>query len=171
MSSVVDKKKMNPHTTHWLFYVLEHMKTFLLLLLTSFASTSMCGQFWHTDYSEAQKLAEAGGKPIVLVFQGSDWCAPCIKLDREVWSQPEFRDYAASHLVMLKADFPRRSKNALASDQAKANAALAERYNRNGIFPLMVVLDKSGKVLGETSYQKIGPEGYIALIESYLSKS
>ena len=131
----------------------------------------MCGQFWQTYYQEAQKLAEANGKTIVLVFQGSDWCAPCIKLDREVWSQREFREYAASHLVMLKADFPRRSKNALPTEQAKANTALAERYNRNGIFPLVVILDSNGKVLGETSYQKIGPEGYIALIESYLSKS
>ncbi len=125
------------------------------------------GQFWHTDYKGAQSIAKAENKPILLVFQGSDWCAPCIKLDREVWSTEEFREYASSRWVMLKADFPRRSKNELGTDQAKANAALAERYNKNGIFPFVVVLDKEGHVLGETSYQKIGPEGYINLIESY----
>ncbi|MGB5190099.1 thioredoxin family protein [Robiginitalea sp.] len=138
-----------------------------LLLLFMLVSGPAVGQFWHTDYKEAQSIAKAENKPILLVFQGSDWCAPCIKLDREVWTTEEFREYASSRWVMLKADFPRRSKNELATDQAKANAALAERYNKNGIFPFVVVLDKEGHVLGETSYQKIGPEGYINLIESY----
>ena len=143
------------------------MRQILLSLLFIFSSSSLLGQFWQTDYTKAKEMAIAQDKPIVLVFQGSDWCAPCIKLDREVWSQPEFQQYAASHWVMLQADFPRRSQNTLPSEQAKANAALAERYNKNGIFPFVVVMDKTGLVLGEVSYKKIGAQGYIALIESY----
>jgi thioredoxin-related protein len=144
------------------------MNQLYLSLLFLFISGPAIGQFWHTDYKEAQSIAKTENKPILLVFQGSDWCAPCIKLDREVWSTEEFRQYASTRWVMLKADFPRRSKNALATEQAEANAVLAERYNKNGIFPLVVVLDEEGQVLGETSYQKIGPEGYIELIESYI---
>ncbi len=143
------------------------MNRLYLFALFLFVSGPSTGQFWHTDYKEVQSIAKTENKPILLVFQGSDWCAPCIKLDREVWSTPEFREYASSRWVMLKADFPRRSKNVLDPEQAEANAALAERYNKNGIFPFVVVLDKEGHVLGETSYQKIGPEGYIELIESY----
>ena len=143
------------------------MRQILLSLLFIFSSSSLLGQFWQTDYTKAKEMAIAQDKPIVLVFQGSDWCAPCIKLDREVWSQPEFQQYAASHWVMLQADFPRRSQNTLPSEQAKANAALAERYNKNGIFQFVVVMDKTGLVLGEVSYKKIGPQGYIALIEYY----
>lgn len=143
------------------------MNRLYLFLLFVFVSGPSIGQFWHTDYKEAQSIAKAENKAILLVFQGSDWCAPCIKLDREVWSTQEFQQYASSRWVMLQADFPRRSKNVLDPKQAEANAALAERYNKNGIFPFVVVLDKEGRVLGETSYQKIGPEGYINLIESY----
>jgi thioredoxin-related protein len=143
------------------------MKQFILTLTIALLGSPLSAQDWQTDYNKAKDLANSEDKPILLVFQGSDWCAPCIKLDREVWSQPEFTAYAKSHWVLLKADFPRRSKNALSPEQAKANASLAERYNKNGIFPFVVVLDKDGRVLGETSYQKIGPEGYIRLIESF----
>ncbi len=143
------------------------MKLYTLTLILALLYTPLSAQVWQTDYYKARQLANSEDKPILLVFQGSDWCAPCIKLDREVWSQPQFTEYAKSHWVLLKADFPRRSKNALDPEQAKANAALAERYNKNGIFPFVVVLDKDGRVLGETSYQKIGPEGYIRLIESF----
>ena len=30
--------------------------------------------------------AQKQNKKIILVFQGSDWCGPCIKLSKEIWS-------------------------------------------------------------------------------------
>ena len=39
-------------------------------------------------------IASKESKPIILVFQGSDWCAPCIKLDREILSSDTFKKYA-----------------------------------------------------------------------------
>ena len=106
-------------------------------------------------------------RPIILVFQGSDWCAPCIKLDREIWSTEVFKKYATENYVMLQADFPRRKKNALPEPQTKANAALAEKYNKQGYFPFVVVLDSNGKVLGESSYKKTTPENYIKELNAF----
>jgi thioredoxin-related protein len=143
-----------------------------IIFLTSFLilfSYSLKAQEWETDFTRASELASREHKPIILVFQGSDWCAPCIKLDREVWSTETFREYAKEHFVMLRADFPRKSKNALPQEQQEANARLAEAYNKNGIFPLVVVLDEKGKVLGKTSYKKMGPAEYISLLESFKS--
>ncbi|RRQ48733.1 thioredoxin family protein [Maribacter algicola] len=134
---------------------------FLLGIATTFA------QEWHKDFTEAQQIAKDGHKPIILVFQGSDWCAPCIKLDREVWSTEEFKSYARDHYVMLQADFPRKKQNALPKEQAEANAKLAEKYNKNGIFPFVVVLDEQGKVKGETSYKKMNPKEYMHLLDSF----
>ena len=70
---------------------------------------------------------------------------------------------------MLKADFPRKKKNQLPPEQAKANAQLAETYNTEGVFPLVVILDASGKVLGKTSYKKMEPAAYIQHLESFKS--
>lgn len=138
--------------------------TFIFLLGT----TSIFAQEWQHDFNTAKELATKGNKPIILVFQGSDWCAPCIKLDREVWSTVEFKEYAKDHYVMLQADFPRRKQNALPEEQAAANAQLAEKYNKNGVFPFVVVMDNNGRVQGETSYQKMIPREYIQLLDSFI---
>ncbi len=45
---------------------------------------------WTTGVEEAKISDQKENKTIVFVFQGSDWCAPCIKLDREIWSTDEF---------------------------------------------------------------------------------
>lgn len=144
------------------------MKKLLLISMLFLVATGSYAQEWHTDFATAKAVAIKQDKPIVLVFQGSDWCAPCIKLDREIWSAELFKNYAAKHYVMLQADFPRRKKNALLKEQTKANAQLAEAYNKNGIFPFVVVLNSNGKVLGETSYKKTTPENYIKELNVFI---
>ncbi|HAB26921.1 thioredoxin family protein [Xanthomarina sp.] len=137
-----------------------------LLVMVVCASTTMA-QEWQTDINVAKEIASKESKPIILVFQGSDWCAPCIKLDREIWSTDTFKKYAKENYIMLKADFPRSKKNALSEVQTKANALLAEKYNKQGFFPFVVVLDSNGKVLGESSYKKTTPENYIKELNAF----
>lgn len=148
------------------------MKKLLLLLVILINLSFSYAQDWETDLTKAKEKATNENRPIVLVFQGSDWCAPCIKLDREIWSSEVFKEYAKSNFVMLKADFPRKKQNALPEAQNNANAKLAETYNKGGIFPFVVVLDNKGNVLGETGYKKITPEAYIEELNSFIkSKS
>lgn len=142
-------------------------KAVFLILLISAVHFSAQAQEWQTDLTQAEKIASAENKPIVLVFQGSDWCAPCIKLDREIWSTDAFKAYSEDHFVMLKADFPRRSKNALETAQQEKNNKLAATYNPEGYFPLVVVLNENGKVLGKTGYKHVTPEAYIKTLNSF----
>jgi thioredoxin-related protein len=138
---------------------------FLVLLVN--VSTTVA-QEWQTDIIVAKEIAATESKPIILVFQGSDWCAPCIKLDRQIWSTETFKKYAKGNYVMLQADFPKRKKNALSETLTISNAKLAETYNKNGIFPFVVVLNANGTVLGETSYKKTTPENYIKELNSFI---
>lgn len=144
------------------------LKGFLTLVFFLSFNSLTFSQNWLLNFDQAKQEAQSKNQPIVLVFQGSDWCAPCIKLDREVWSTEAFTKYAASHFVMLQADFPRRKKNALTDEQQERNNALAEKYNKQGIFPFVVILDASGHVLGETGYKKMTPEAYITHLNSFL---
>ena len=54
---------------------------------------------------------------------------------------------ASEKLVLVNADFPRKKKNMSDPAQIKANEALAEIYNKEGGFPLTLLLDADGKVL------------------------
>ena len=65
----------------------------------------------------------------------------------EIFDSKIFQDFAASHLVLLNADFPRLQKNQLSAQQQKINDALADQYNPRGIFPYTVLLNAEGKVL------------------------
>ena len=142
-------------------------RTILFIFFFSIAIINVSAQNWLTDINEAKKIASEKNKKIVLVFQGSDWCAPCIKLDKEIWSTEKFKSYAEEHYIMLKADFPRRKKNALSEDQQTKNNLLAETYNKNGHFPFVVVLNSKGDVLGESGYMKTNPSSYISHINSF----
>ena len=138
---------------------------FFSILLLPFM---MQAQDWQTDFETAKSLAAEQDKPIILVFQGSDWCAPCIKLEKEIWSSEDFIAYSKEHYIMLKADFPRKRQNSLSAEQQEKNNALAEKYNKEGYFPLVVVLDKEGKVLGTTGYKKLTPSEYIEFLNSFI---
>jgi thioredoxin-related protein len=145
------------------------MKNIISIIIVMLIGISAINaQDWQTNFEKAKAMASNEIKPIVLVFQGSDWCAPCIKLDHEIWSTDIFKSYAKDHFVMLQADFPRKKKNNLSEAQNASNAKLAELYNKSGIFPFVVVLDSKGKVLGETGYKKTTPEQYIKELNAFV---
>ena len=139
------------------------------IFFSLFLIGTLSAQEWYTDISQAKEAATSQNRDIILVFQGSDWCASCIKLDHEIWNTDEFKQYAAEHYIMLKADFPKRKKNALDPALQEKNNQLAAKYNTNGFFPLVLKLNKSGDVLGSTGYKKISVTEYIALLNSFNS--
>ncbi len=142
------------------------MKQFITVIIILLISLNVQSQEWITSFKEAGEIAKNENKKIIMSFQGSDWCAPCIKLEHDFFSTEEFKKYAKEHFVMLKVDFPRRKKNKLSKEQQKHNNQLAEKYNQNGYFPLVVVLDKNLKVLQQTSYKDISVADFIKLLDA-----
>jgi len=137
--------------------------TILFVLMIN--TTRLSAQEWRTDWDTAKVEAEQANKKLILVFSGSDWCIPCIKLEKEIWENSSFIQYAEQHYVLFRADFPKRKKNKLPETIQHLNDRLASEYNPKGYFPLVVVLDTQGKVKGQLGYEKLTPEAYIALIE------
>ena len=122
------------------------MKTLLFLFFNSFLFSNVN---WETDFNKAQHSAQSEHKYILVNFSGSDWCGPCIRMHKEIFDNNSFTQYAADHLVLVNADFPRLKKHELSKEQQKQNDKLADKYNKNGIFPLTVLLNADGKVLKE----------------------
>ncbi|NND94974.1 MAG: thioredoxin family protein [Flavobacteriales bacterium] len=144
---------------------LKLSKPLLSFFLIFFSGGTLLSQNWLTDLNEAKHIAEEENKLIVLVFQGSDWCAPCIRMDKEIWTSDAFKKYSNENLILVKADFPRRKENKLSKEQESMNEALAEKYNEEGAFPLVVVLDKNERILKKGGYEKNSPEEYIAKLK------
>ncbi|MFS8083612.1 MAG: thioredoxin family protein [Ginsengibacter sp.] len=102
---------------------------------------------WLTDIHKAETVAKKENKLILLNFSGSDWCGPCIRLHKEFFDGEAVNQFAAGHLILLNADFPRSKKNQLSKEQQGKNNELADTYNKTGIFPLTVLLNSEGRVL------------------------
>lgn len=124
------------------------------------------GAAWMTDFDAAKTKAASEDKPMLVDFTGSDWCGWCIKLDKEVFSKKEFKDYAEENLVLVEIDFPRGKEQ---SAELKAqNQALAQKYGVRG-FPTILMLDADGEVIEKTGYRRGGAEKYVEHLKGLLA--
>jgi thioredoxin-related protein len=118
---------------------------------------------WLNDYKKAQQEATATNKFLLLDFTGSDWCGWCRKFDKEILSQPQFKDYARENLVLMEVDFPRAKPQSV--ELRKQNQELAHQYQVQG-FPTIVVINGSGQKLWQyDGYFPGGPDAFIAQLE------
>ena len=128
---------------------------------SSFAADS---KIWQTDYKQALAEAAKENKRVLLDFTGSDWCPYCVQMDKEVLNQPDFKDFAANTLVLVKLDFPRRKH--LPAAEAEQNQKLRQEYAIEG-FPTYVLLDPAGKeVSRQVGYLEGGPGEFIKWAQS-----
>ena len=121
---------------------------------------------WLTSFDDAKAEAAKRKVPILADFSGSDWCGWCIKLDREVFSKSEFKEYAGANLVLLMVDFPRSKEQS--AEVKKQNSKLSDQYQIEG-FPTVLLLDAQGKELARTGYQPGGAAAYVAHLKSLIS--
>lgn len=145
------------------------MKKYIIILFFLIGTVGY-SQNWKPTFEAAEAQSISENKNILLVFSGSDWCAPCIKLEKTIWKSEEFKKEAEQNWVIYKADFPKKKANALAVELTASNRKLAEQYNKAGNFPLVLLLDKKGNVLGITGYKNATPQEYIQIIHSFEKK-
>ena len=107
----------------------------------------------------------------MLDFSGSDWCGWCIKLEKEVFSQDAFKDFAEKNLVCVLVDFPRNKKQT--GEQKQQNRDLATKYGIQG-YPTIIILDPDGEPVSMTGYLQGGSKNYVQhlneIIERYRAK-
>jgi len=144
---------------------------FSVLLITLFSLNTFAQENtakWLTNYEEALALSKKENKPILMSFSGSDWCANCMRLERVVFSSNAFKTFSAKNFVLLKVDFPAKKKNKLSPEMTKQNDSLAEKFNKSGSFPTVIILGIDGKLIGTTGYKKMSAEAYVTHLNSFL---
>ena len=139
------------------------MKVLALYFLMLFVP----GVEWSGDFEATKAQAAKDHKLILINFSGSDWCGPCIRLRSEILESSKFENYAAGHLLLVRADFPRQKKNMPGKDQVKRNEALADKYNAEGKFPYTLLVDENGKVLKAwDGFPSESPDQFVADIST-----
>lgn len=133
-------------------------------LLLAAVTLHASGEGWLTDFEKAIAQAKEQNKVVLVEFHGSDWCPPCIKLNDEVLSTDAFKKMAESSLVLVNADFPRKSK--LPEAQQAHNNELAQKYGVK-YFPTVLLISPDGEVLDKmVGFPKGGLDGFLSFIEA-----
>jgi protein disulfide-isomerase len=117
---------------------------------------------WLDDYDKASEYARDEKKLLLMDFTGSDWCGWCIKLEREVFDTPEFKNYAEQNLVLLRVDFPHNVP--LPARVQQQNQGLKSKYTISG-YPTIIVLNSQGQQVGKLGYMEGGPSAFIARLK------
>ena len=137
------------------------------IILFQTVSGLVADDVWLTDPEEATKMAVDQDKDLLLLFTGSDWCPPCIKLETEIFSKPEFLEEAKRQFVFLVFDFPREKQ--LPDELAAQNKKWAQRFGVER-YPTVIVLDKKQRPFGITGYRDGGVEEYLGQLGEFTQK-
>jgi len=134
----------------------------ITLALSAVSSARASGGVWGTDYSAALAEAAQQKRNVLLDFTGSDWCGWCIRIDKEIFSTPEFKEFAAKNLILLTVDFPNNKPQS--ASVKKQNEELQKKYSVDG-FPTLVLLNPEGKEIArQVGYLQGGPKAFVSWV-------
>ena len=148
-----------------------------ILSLVFFSVTCAFSQsslHWFTNYKTAIAAAAKENKPVLLFFHGSDWCPPCIKMQRQVFGDSSFINFGAGKLIFLNVDFPR--KPPLTPRQLRHNQAVKKQFELPADFtqgyPQVIIINAAGKVLyQEKGYEGEGAGKLMGIIKNVIEKT
>lgn len=139
------------------------------LVAVAISTCALASDGWMTDFEKAKAKAKSDNKYVLVDFSGSDWCGWCVKLDKEVFSQKPFQEYAKDHLVLVLADFP-NDKSKQSEEVQTQNKQLAKDFSISG-FPTVFILSPEGKTVAKMGYQAGGPEAYVEEIKKLIAEA
>ena len=135
----------------------------LVLVCLLIGSSMVQAQEWKKDLDKALSQAGNENKLVLLFFSVPEACDICMELDKSVFASEEFKAYARENFILAKPDF---SESATFETKAD-NLLIVEKYNKDGFFPLVVILDKNSRVLGKVGiYNGETPQQYILSLQS-----
>jgi thiamine biosynthesis lipoprotein len=138
---------------------------FLFPLLSVLAwKTAKTQDSLHSDQVFARAKIEQ--KAVLMIFSGSDWCLPCIRLEKTIFSDTAFLHFAGEKLILLKVDFPQRKK--LSPDEKASNEKLAEEFNPHGTFPLLLLLSPQRSIITSLGYERYTAKAFVQEIKDAL---
>lgn len=95
-----------------------------------------------TDWKQAKAIAQKEDKKILVILTGTEWCAPCKKMDKGVITNAEFKKYAENNLVLFLIDIPGTVID-LDSKVYKDYKKFKKKYAAKNM-PSLILTDKNG---------------------------
>lgn len=102
---------------------------------------------WTMDLEAAKTYAEENEIPLFLNFTGSDWCGWCKLMDKNVFADPQWEQFAKDNLVLVTIDFP-QDESIVPEKYKERNRELQAEYGVEG-YPTYLILTPDMDVVGQ----------------------
>jgi thioredoxin-related protein len=113
-----------------------------ILKITTSKKTTPQKAVWLTNFAQAKIQAAKEGKLLLMEFTGSDWCGPCIALEKNVLSTDTFKQNIPGKFILLKLDNPRDKSKQTPQEIAQCRT-LSAQYKVRGV-PTIIITDATG---------------------------
>jgi len=135
--------------------------------ILSLTVATQAAEGWVVDFEKAKVQAAKEGKSILMEFTGSDWCPPCISLQKNVLSKDVFKTEMPKSFVLLKLDSP-RDKSKQTPEEIEQYNTLSAKYGVKGV-PTIFLADAKGRPYFETvGYSGDPADKYVANLKEQL---
>jgi thioredoxin-related protein len=148
--------------------IVRGFSLFCLAALVSIQSALSCDISDDTNFARSAELAKSTNRPLLLAFIGTDWSISSLKLDREVFDQPEFADNSSYNFVLCKLHFYQTQERL--PEIVRQNEELATKYKIQE-FPTVVVLSPDGREIGRFGYIPGGVKDFATAVNEIVAKS
>ena len=149
-----------PLSPHVLIEIKLGLLFLLAFLLTTLTASGLVAdeEGWSFDAAASAEQAAEEKRDMLLLFTGSDWCPPCMELEKKILSQGQFLEKAKESFVLVKFDFPQNTPQEAAIQQQ--NQEWSDRFGISA-FPTVVLLDSGQKPYAFTGFRDEGPDAYL----------
>ncbi len=119
---------------------------------------------WLTKMDKAKEESKETGLPILVLFTGTTWCPYCIKLEKEVFAEKEFKEFANQNLVLMMLDFP------AGGGGSRKDEELQKEFGVKG-FPKYFLVNAAGEKLASGGYHSgINPKAFAEWVKKSAPK-
>jgi len=119
-------------------------------------------EIWSEDAAASVERAKSEGKDLLLLYTGSDWCPPCMKLESDVLSHREFLNTVTEKFVLVKFDFPKDKPQI--EELKSQNQEWAEKFGITG-YPTVVLLDSDQRPYAFSGFREGSAADYAHHLE------
>lgn len=96
----------------------------------------------------------------LLVFEGSDWCANCWRLEKNILSDSVFvQRISELGIGIERIDFPQRKK--LPDEVQRHNESVAAEYDFDGSFPTLLLARADTFLFQKIRFSNQSPEEFL----------
>ena len=150
------------------FDVLDRTATAGLILAAFFSALCQPARAidgWSDQPQAAFEAAREGGRPILVLFTGSDWCPHCHLLEEHVLATDAFKAWAKGRVELLVVDMPRQGISTAVREE---RSAFCRRYGVKSFPTVMLIAPNGAKIAAQPGYSRQPADAWIASIDRKL---